>query len=227
MRFLRLFSSNDRHALPRSSQLARGRLKLICVVEGAYDIAFLQTLSRRLHGFDPAWPDAAALAAADELMFLPIGGDALAWAGRLAPLGVAELHLFDRSSPREDERRRQAARLVNRRPRCRAYVTSKRSLENYLHPDCIREISGLDLSYGDDDDVAELVARACHERSGCAPAWESLPGRARKRRRERTRKWLNRLAVELMTPERLSLQDPQGEIGRWLRTVAELMEAPD
>lgn len=211
MRFLRLFS---RAQWPAA--VATSPLKLLCVVEGARDIAFLQTLSRRLHACDSTIADVTALEAAGELMFLPAGGDAAAWAGRLAPLGVAELHLFDRSSPREGERRRLAARLVNRRPRCRAYVTSKRSLENYLHPDCIREISGLDLSYGDDDDVAELVAQACHGRGSGAPPWESLPGRTRKRRRERTRKWLNRLAPELMTPELLSLQDPQGEICRWL-----------
>ena len=80
------------------------------------------------------------------------------------------------------------------------------------------------MSYRDDDDVAELVARGCHERSGKPPAWEALPGRARKRFRERAKKWLNRLAVELMTPELLAESDPAGEIRTWLAIAAELMQ---
>lgn len=227
MHFLRFFSPCRPPGPTRPSRATTDQLKLLCIVEGAHDIAFLETLSRRLLAFDAALPDVSALESAGKLIFLPIGGAALAWAGRLASLGVAELHLYERSSPLENERRQRAARLVNRRTRCRAYVTSKRSLENYLHPVCIREISGLELNYGGDDDVVELVARACHERAGNDPPWESLPARVRKRRRERTRKWLNQLAVEGMTPELLAEQDPHGELRRWFSAVAELTEADD
>lgn len=203
------------------------RAKLLVVVEGRHDVMFLRTLSRILHGADALLPDLAALEADSELVFLPFGGgDALAWADRLASLHVPELHLYDREVSPETELRMRAADLVNRRPNCRAFVTRKRSLENYIHPHCIREISGLELTYGDDDDVAERVARGCHERSGRPPAWKALPGRARKRFRERPKKWLNRLAVELMTPELLAESDPAGEICAWLATAGELLQHP-
>jgi hypothetical protein len=201
-----------------------GRTRLLLVVEGRHDVMFLRTLSNTLHGADASLPDLAALEAGGELVFLPIGGgDVLAWADRLESLHVPELHLYDRETPPETELRLQAADLVDQRPSCRAFVTQKRALENYIHPHCIREISGLELSYGDDDDVAELVARGCHERSGRPPAWEALPGRARKWFRERAKKWLNRLAVELMTPELLAGSDPAGEIRTWLATAGELL----
>ena len=223
MRFPNPFSRLQRLRRLRAPH-ADARTKLLVVVEGRHDIAFLRTLSRTLHAADPAIPDLAAYEAEGEAVLLPIGGgDVLAWAERLAAIGLSELHIYDRESPPETELRRQAAVLVNQRPNCRAFVMRKHSLENYLHPDCIREISGLALTYGDDDDVAELVARGCHERSGRPPAWEVLPGRARKRFRERAKRWLNQLAVELMTPELLAASDRSGEIRNWLQTAGELL----
>ena len=223
MRFPNLLSRwQDRLRQPRVRP--NYRTKLLLVVEGRHDVVFLCTLSHTLHTADASIPDLAALEAAGELVFLPFGGgDVLAWADRLASLHVPELHLYDREEPPETELRQQAAKLVNRRRNCRAFVTRKRSLENYIHPNCIREVSGLELTYADDDDVAELVARGCHERSGKGPAWNALPGRARKRFRERAKKWLNRLAVELMTPELLAGSDPRGEIRTWLTTAGELL----
>jgi hypothetical protein len=185
----------------------------------------LRTLSRVLHAAHAAIPDLGSLEQAGELVFLPFGGgDVLAWADRLAAIGLSELHIYDREMSPETALRQQAADLVNQRRNCRAFITQKRSLENYLHPSCIREISGLALAYGDDDDVADLVAQGCYERAGKNPEWESLPGRARKRFRERAKKWLNRLAVELMTPELLDELDANGEVRGWLATVAELLE---
>jgi hypothetical protein len=202
----------------------RSRAKLLVVVEGRHDVAFLRTLSRILRSADASIPDLGALESAGELVFLPFGGgDVLAWADRLAAIGVPELHIYDRETSPETELRQRAADLVNQRPHCRAFVTRKRSLESYIHPSCIREISGLELAYGDDDDVADLVARGCHERAGKNPDWESLPGRARKRFRERAKKWLNRLAVELMTPELLHEQDPCGEVRSWLMAAGEVL----
>jgi len=202
----------------------RSRAKLLVVVEGRHDVVFLRTLSRTLHAADATVPDLGSLEQSGELVFLPFGGgDVLAWADRLAAIGLPELHIYDREMSPETELRRQAADLVNQRQHCRAFLTHKRSLENYMHPHCIREICSFELAYGDDDDVADLVARGCHERLGKAPDWESLPGRARKRFRERAKKWLNRLAVEQMTPELLDEQDSRGEIRRWLAAVAEML----
>ena len=73
---------------------------------------------------------------------------------------------LDREVPPATELRQQATTIVNERQNCRAYVTKKRALENYLHPIAVRQVSGLDLTFTDEDDVADLVARACFERHG-------------------------------------------------------------
>jgi hypothetical protein len=53
-----------------------------------------------------------------------------------------------------------------------------------------------------------------------------LSRRARRRLRDKAKKWLNRDAVERMTPERLAERDPAGEVISWLRMIAELATAP-
>jgi hypothetical protein len=112
--------------------------------------------------------------------------------------------------------------MVNYRPNCRAVLTGKRSLENYLDSDSIFEASGIRIDPSDNDDVAELVARNTYERSEKQQPWEELPARSRKRRRDRAKRWLNTRAVERMTMQRLALRDPSGEVLSWLKTIGAL-----
>ena len=118
------------------------------------------------------------------------------------------------------EARQQAARIVNQRTNCRAFVTSKRALENYLHPRCLFDVRGIDVEFGDDDDVPELAARQCYTQGAGQPAWEQLSGRARKRLRERAKRWLNTQAADRMTAQRIDQCDLAGEIRDWLRSIA-------
>ena len=81
----------------------------------------------------------------------------------------------------------------------------------------------LELTFGDDDDVADMVARACFERQDHELAWEELPGRAKKRCRETAKRCLNRQAVERMTVKLLDERDPEGEVRGWLEAIAEMV----
>jgi hypothetical protein len=99
----------------------------------------------------------------------------------MAAIGLRQFHLLDREVPPATERRQQGVEIVNHRPNCRAHLTRKRAIENYLHPRAVQEVSSLNLTFGDDDDVADLVARACFERQDHDPPCEDLPGRAKKR----------------------------------------------
>jgi putative ATP-dependent endonuclease of OLD family len=200
---------------------------LLFVVEGMHDIRFLRRISRTLHAMDSALPDLAAWEAAGRLVFLPFGGgDVWDWTDRLEPLGLRELHLYDAEAGVEAAYRQRAAAAVNARPHCRAFVTSKRNLENYLSPVAIQEARGVFVHFSDTDNVADLVAREVYEQSPEGPIWELLPGRARKRYRERVKHWLNTAAAERMSAERLRESDRQGDITRWLRTVVSLAEIP-
>lgn len=200
-----------------------GRAKLLILVEGRRDVAFLTSISSILHRDDPHLPDLRALEHTGEMIFVPVGGgDLVTWASLLAPIGLHEIHILDREMPPVSEARQQTARIVNQRANCRAFITAKRALENYLHPRCLLEAHGIEVEFGDDDDVPELVARRCYEQLGAGPAWDALSRRARKRCRERAKHWLNLGAVSQMTPERLAERDPAGEVRGWLRAIAEL-----
>ncbi len=200
-----------------------GGPKIFFVVEGANDIQFLRRISTMLHADDPPVPDLFAMERRGELIFVPFGGGDLSlWTDRLAGLDRAEFYLYDREMPPESQSRQRIADAVNRRSRCRAVLTEKRTLENYLAPSAIREAGAVEITFCDHDHVAELVARQMHARLDRQPLWDDLPARTRKRRRDRAKKWLNTRAVERMTPGRLAERDPKGEVRSWLATIARL-----
>lgn len=197
--------------------------KIFVVVEGSHDAAFLRRISAILHAHDRAMPDLAAMERRRELLFVPCGGaDGWPWRFRLAGLGRAEFHLCDRDVPPATFARQQALEIVNGRPYCRAAITSKRSLENYLTPDAIEEAQGIRVGFSDDDPVPEVVASCLYQRQPRQRSWQELSARDRKRRRDKAKRWLNTLAVERMTPERLARRDPSGEVRGWLVTIQRL-----
>lgn len=197
--------------------------RLLVVVEGTHDVDFLRRISAILHAADPSLPDLTDLERRGKLVFVPFGGgDSLSWAFRLTGLGRRTFCLFDRDMPPATEARQRAAELVNCRSGCYGVVTSKRTLENYLDSRAVFEASGLQITFSDDDNVADVVARAQHARQGPQESWDELPSRSRKRRRDKAKRWLNTKAVERMTPERLRQRDPEGEIRSWLEMIAKL-----
>ncbi len=197
--------------------------RIFLVVEGANDIQFLRRISPILHGDDPRLPDLAEMEHRGELIFVPLGGGDLSlWTDRLAGLGRPEFHLYDREMPPETEARQRIADQVSRRFRCRAVLTQKRSLENYLSPRAIHEAGNVAITFSDHHDVAELVARQMHTRLDGPLPWSGLPSRTRRRRSARVKKWLNTRAVERMTVARLAERDPEGEVRWWLATIARL-----
>ena len=201
------------------ASLPRRTVRLIMVVEGGGDIRALKRFSRVLHQADPGIPDLKELEQAGTLLFLPTAGSNLCfWTDRLAGLGISELHVYDRETPPVFYERQAAAALVNLRPGCRAFVTSKRALENYLDPQAIYEARGVDVEFGDQDDVPKLVACQILQRSGGA-GWSNLPLRARRRLIASVKGWLNTEAASLMTVERLAARDPAGEIRSWMAAI--------
>ena len=121
--------------------------------------------------------------------------------------GPAEFHLLDRETEPTTTQRKILAGALNSRPNCQALAHIQTGVENYLHPDAISQAGGVEVGFGDFDDVAEIVARASFQ-SDESRSWESLSRRARRRLRDKAKKWLNREAVDCMTPERLAERDP-------------------
>lgn len=197
---------------------------MIVIVEGRHDIEFLRRISSILHTAQPSLPDLPTFERRGELLFVPAGGGNFRpWLTRLSALGRAEVHLYDREAPPVSQQREQWAAAVDSRPNCRAFVTRYRSLENYLHPDAIREARGVVVAFSATDDVAETVARSSFIPSVDDPTWDHLSRRARRRQRDRVKSWLNTEAVERMTLERLAQMDPAGEVRGWLTVMGEML----
>jgi hypothetical protein len=195
------------------------------VVEGIHDVEFLKRISRILSQADVSLPDLGRLETTGVIALVVNNGAAIAFPTGFAENGPAEFHLLDRETGPTAVQREAAIRAINARSNCRAALTSKRAIENYLHPDAIRAAGGVEIAFGDFDDVAETAAKATFNQNerGC---WESVSRRARRRLRDKAKKWLNRDAVDRMTPERLAERDPDGEVFGWLRAIAELTTAP-
>tara|TARA_R110002111_G_scaffold28480_4_gene60606 strand:- start:908 stop:1513 length:606 start_codon:yes stop_codon:yes gene_type:complete len=199
-------------------------VRVLVVVEGTHDIKFLRRISTLLHADDSALPDLAGMERDRELIFLPISGHPQAWIRRLAPLGIAEFHLYDREQSPVTELRQQTVATINQRCCCRAVLTSKRSLENYLHPRAIQAVADITLEFGDQDYVASEVAQRVFDSSHEDYSWSQLTRRAQVRLTNRVKHWLNTSAVEQMTVPLLQERDPDGEIISWLATIGQLAE---
>jgi hypothetical protein len=193
------------------------------VVEGPNDVEFLRRISRVINTHDSALPDLAEMEQQGEVIFVPLGGGGIAaWVDRLAPLRLPEFHLLDQELPPETEIRRSIVEQINGRTGCFATLTRKRSVENYLHPRALELAGGTPIEFGDFDSLPELVAKASFERSHPSVPWELLPRRAWRRLANRAKRWLNTRVVSQMTPELLSLRDPDGEVASWLQTIVRL-----
>ncbi|QDU52234.1 hypothetical protein [Gimesia panareensis] len=199
-------------------------MRVLVVVEGTHDIEFLTRISTLLHAEQPALPDLAAMEGNGELIFLPIGGHPRAWIRRLAPLQLPEFYLLDGEIHPETEQRETLVAQINRRPRCRAVLTQKRSLENYLHPRAIEAVANITPSFGDQDCVASEVAQRVFDSRHDDYCWERLDRRPRVKLANRAKHWLNTSAVEQMTVSLLQERDPDGEIISWLETIGQLAE---
>ena len=220
-------SSTYADAAPRQpcNPARRSPAGLLLVVEGPHDIEFLRRISRMLHRHEPAVPDLAHLDDTGRLVFIPVGGGRLAmWVSRFAALGLPEVHLYDRESSPETTLRERIVAKINRRPGCRGLLTTKRSLEHYLHPATITEIFGLEVSISDHEPLADLLAQRLYERHTRSVSWSELPKPIRSKRRNRVKHRLHTRCVDRMTPQRLAESDPDGDLVGWLAEIRRLLD---
>jgi hypothetical protein len=200
-------------------------LRAVVVIEGVHDAEFLKRISHTLSRADSGVPDLGRLETAGLIAFIVNNGTSIAFPAGLAPKGLSEFHLLDQEAGLTSVQRKAAVAAINTRSNCRAALTAKRAIENYLHPEAIREAGVIEITFGDFDDVAEFAAKATFNREG-RRSWESLSRRARRRLRDKAKKWLNREAVDRMTPVRLAERDPAGEVIGWLQSIANLAVDP-
>ncbi len=178
------------------------RVGVLVCVEGPTDVMALKCLSRILHADDASVPD---LDQDTRIAFVVLGGGTLChWVNEhyLRPLGKPEVHIYDN----DVQVYGKAIAQVNARgDRSWGVQTTKREIENYLHPDAIQEGLGCTVTFGDTDDVSALVGR---ERG-----WNS----------KTAKKKLAAQAFPAMTVERVEARDAGGEVKGWLQRIGAML----
>lgn len=132
---------------------------------------------------------------------------------------LAEFHVYDQETEPETQLRQQIVSQINTRRGCFATLTSKRALENYLHPRAIAEAGGPTITDTYDKCVADLVARRQFESRPGLSNWSGLTRRTQRRLAQRAKRWLHRWATPRMTPGLLEERDPEGKVRGWLRDI--------
>jgi len=201
-------------------------VRLFVGVEGKNDEDFLIRISAILSECDDAISPLGELVETNRLVFIPLGGSSLThWVARLKGLQRPEFYIFDRDTkPPASPRYAAEAERFNGQTNSEAVHTSKRELENYLHPAAIRGVMPeFDLDEFDDfDDVPTLVAKKIHEASESPKEWHDLTSDQQGRKISKAKRRLNTVAVDAMDIGLLHERDPDGDVVSWLRRITEL-----
>lgn len=202
-------------------------VKVFLGVEGKYDIEFLRRLSANLARTEPDIPDLAAAENAGHLVFVSLGGSSLQlWTSTLAGLNRPEFYLTDRDTTPPAPAKYQAAVDSWNARGCTSWVTGKRELENYIHPDAIRAVVAGFAGLGTPlEDVPMLLAEAVHMADPTAPPWALVLDSKRKEKASHAKKRLNTDCVGGMSAAQLSAIDGDDEVRSWLRVVGTALRA--
>lgn len=189
------------------------------------DIEFLKAIAKTLRDHGENIPDLNTMEEIGDVVFLPLGGSSLTlWSERLKVFNRPEFYIFDRdTTPPELPKSQAEIDKVNSRRWCRAVSTSKREMENYLHPLAIKAIyPDVDIVVESFDDVPLKVAQILHERQGLTP-WGEISDSKKDEKEKAVKKQLNTKAVAQMTPELLNASDPENEIRGWLQYISQFL----
>ncbi|WP_392454276.1 ATP-binding protein [Chryseomicrobium aureum] len=184
-------------------------VKVAVFVEGPNDYSILRILSSIIASRNPKIID---LGETDEVIIIPCGGDTLrGWVENqyLKTLNVPEVHIYDRDdlkANQEPKYEKWCKKVRDRNDGSTAFLTSKREIENYIHPDVIKQFYSLEdgFTFGPDDDVPKLIASlTVYSESN-------------------VKKKLNNHVAKRLTYEQIKEIDTENEIeGKWLTFISQ------
>ena len=202
--------------------LPDSRVKVLVCVEGKNDVSFLKEISKIIHETNNSILD---LGNSKEVAFCPLGGSTLKeWVEcrYLKDLNKREVHIYDRDDMLNPPYQTQCDEVNQRGNGDFATITSKKTIENYLHPDAIMESIGVQINYTDSDNVVEIVSKARWELDNAGKDWNNptdISDRRKGRFKSLIKVKLNTESVAKMTQQRINEMDPAHEIESWLNTI--------
>jgi predicted ATPase len=203
-------------------------IKVFVGVEGRNDITFLTTISEILHNAGEDVPDLKKAEDEGHLVFIPLGGSSLdLWVSKLEGFNRPEFYLMDRDTqPPEKPKYHAVASYFERQENCTVWITNKKEIENYIHPDVIRTEYPHYEGNGDPfEDVPLLFAKAVHEASDSPQSWAEIESNTEKltKKESSAKRRLCTEFVSKMTPELLSSIDTDNEIRNWLNAIGDAL----
>ncbi|MDS4011642.1 MAG: ATP-binding protein [Defluviicoccus sp.] len=198
---------------------ATDRAKVILFVEGQRDIDFLSHVSATLHVADNTIP---SIGADERIITCPVGGTNLKdWVfnNYLRGLGKPEIHVYDRDMESPPKYQGAVDEVNQRQDRSKAFLTRKREIENYIHPNAIRDVLGVNIVISDTVDVPEEVARDIHLRESSSTPWSEVKPEKKKEKIRRAKIRLCNDVARRMTVEQIDEADNNGEIRMWLAEI--------
>ena len=193
------------------------RVKLLLYVEGPNDVTFLEHASRITKQIDLSTDTRVAFV-------LTGGGNLKHWVNRqyLRGLELREIHIYDRDN--DHGYQSQVDSINGRGNGDWATLTSKREIENYVHPDAVHDAIGIDIEIDDDVDVPLVAARAIHEASDSQKAWAEVKEEKQDQKASRAKRRLCNVVIGRMTKQQLEERDQSGEIEGWFSQIAATLD---
>lgn len=201
------------------------RAQVAVFVEGPHDVSFLSYLSKLYCANGHTLID---LTNDHRVVFVPTGGGNLKhWVERryIRNAGMIEVHIYDRDTQNNPKYSKNVASVNDRGTRDIAFLTTRREMENYLHPVCIEAEYQPDfnvvIAIDDWCDVPALVAASVHDASNSPTPWGQLAKENREEKASRAKARLNAGAASRMTIDQLLEVDQNAEVIGWFNAVAE------
>ena len=199
--------------------LSDKRAKVVIFVEGPHDVSFLTHVSRVYRTHDASLLD---LDGDYRIVFVPTGGGNLKhWVDQryLRNAGLVEVHIYDADEAQSPKYAAQVETVNGRGGPDVAFLTKRREMENYLHPQCIADEYQLQVTFTDWCDVPALVAEATHSASESPNAWAQLGDDKRSEKSSRAKRRLNTSVVARMTLAQVQQVDAHGEMLGWFQAI--------
>ena len=198
------------------------RTKVLICVEGPHDVRVMKHLSLILNTSNSSIP---YIPNDPRIAIIPLGGSTLVeWVQNhyLKNLGLPEIHIYDRGIENPPKYERMCGEVNKRSDRSWAILTKRKEIENYLHPDSIKEVFELSetLQLGDNDDIPMIVAKLQHERSDSDKTWDELGEEKQEKKIKRVKQRLCDEVISKMSEKHLREIGVYGEIKSWFDEIS-------
>ncbi|HDN1137705.1 TPA: ATP-binding protein, partial [Escherichia coli] len=178
------------------------RASVLVCVEGPNDINFLRNIGKIY--LDQGVPNVPDMINDPRIVFIPMGGHTLKdWVNNndLKILNKPEVHIYDRDVAIPPQYEKECKSVNARNDGSIAFMTEKREMENYLHPDAIQAVFGVNITIDDTTDVSTEVSALTRYNESKA------------------KKKINKFATGKMSYQMLTASDAKGETLTWFNAI--------